>query len=429
MFKKFLDFNIENIKNKLLIFEDFRQNEDSLKEYYSAAANLDKSQLDLKLFKFEKQYQTLLDDVLDFNPNDIKKEVLKCNNHNSGLQSFKDELTKIYEQLNGIELSWSKFLEKHPSIKESFFEEVFKKEYLITVNLISKVDYTQLSSVYYQLEILSKTNLKIISIIDVIYRYLSDNIFIGKEALEIKDELEGMLKITEFSSINDFQLKWDLLQKRINLLKENSLLATVGFPVYEVSFEHIKKYTIKIKDKLLKHDPFFNNNSLQNKKTGSYFYVDNFPKYGIFKGADIVNGVDISSDYYDAVSDIKEESDNIFKTGVITFITLSLLFVFFAKPFLSFLLLFLFVGFLAAQPRIINAIISKAERKYELDNIFLIVSIDTVFFKFGENIELKLLLRQMIKDFNMVFENQDFKEGEEILWQRTYPLVKNQLQI
>lgn len=422
-----IDYNESAIKQKIEHFNNFRTKEEILKYYQLKVVELDKVQKEVNLSIFEDQYKKFVFELLDFNPNNIEGEIQKIQSYIYLLESIKEEYNGISMQMESIEKSWNKFVKRNNIVLGTFFEDFFKEKYQQTLDSISNSSFETISNTQYSVSMLQKELNKIIEIIEQLNIYKNLYVFIGEEALLVKNEFEKLFNIQLFNSKKEYIDKTEEVFSKIKNMYNNSKYGTVGLKTIKAidrQDSSIFKYTVSIDNKIIKHDPFFNNKDLIFEDTNEYIYFENFPYSGVFKGKEIVENLSVSDKYISVIYNIRNKITNYFRYGIGFLLFLSFFGLIVNNVIFNIIILLFTILFFGSMASVLKKIIKIYERKNKMKSIFLFTQIDFGYIKFGHYIDIRLIIQKTIELFDTTILNKNNKE--KLLWVETYQLTKTQ---
>jgi len=416
----YIENNHSNIRKKLKILEQFRTNEEKLRDYVLTLSLLDKMQNEVGFSYIENEYNKMLKDLKNFDPHNIVNEIRKIYAYMDLIENFKIEISSVSEKIKKIEKIWNSFIERNQNIKNTTFEDMYNSKLESIKNEIKTIGINNISSVLYGLDKLKDFVEHMILIIEKITLLKTEYVYIGKEAEDLKNKIESKLTFNENVSLEEFE---EVIEN-INEMYTKSITGVVGFPVYKVYTKeepNIYKHTLKINNEYLKYEPFFLNESLLYENTGEYFYFENFPKEGVFKGREIIENLNVSNKYVSFLSCVRENSEKYINFSLLGLFLISMISAFSQNLgiaiFSSLIILFFFIfkeyGF--------SLIKELCRDKYLLENAFVFKKIYLTIFTIGEDISHKEVISEIIKNFDKVFKNL---EGDH-KWIQKYLSQKN----
>jgi len=421
----FVQNNSSSIHTKLHCLEVFRMNEELLRDYSVNLSNLDKLQNEIGFHRLESEYNKMLYILKNFDSNNIKREIEKVLQYIDLLESYSEEINSISSRIKTINKLWESFKYRNEAIANSKFEESFMEDYNRTIEHLSNINLRDISSAIYRLDKLKEKTEKMIYVIEKINLYRDQFVFLGDKAINLKMEIEEILSFNELSGVEQIS-EYEKVINKVVELEQNSIYGVVGFPVFKALDKlnkEIQKYTISINGVLIKYEPFFRNKNIEYVATGEYVYFENYPKEGVFKGAEILSDLDISSKYIDSIVMYRGKAEKYIDYSIYVLSFFSFLAFWFSSLSLTIFTLFSVAGFFASYKFLLGKLKDMVEKDFYFEKIFVLKKISLSIFSIGENIDSKELLLEIFRNFDKTIEKElkgDYK------WITKYQYQKNQ---
>lgn len=425
IYDKYIYKNKNFVSKKLKILENFRSREELLRDYKESLANLDKIQLEVGLPRLQSEYDKMINFLTNFNPHDISNELIKIDQYINLLNSYRTDIENISKKIKNIDKLWESFKIRNKKIKNSIFESFYENLYNNVMVEINNVDISKISSVIYSLDKLEEEERKIITTIESINLYLNEYIFIGEEALLLKDKINKALNFNDNESESETTItEFFKIILEIKALEKNNILGTIGFPIYSAQDKknNVIKYTVNINGMFLKYEPFFKSENLEFEKTNEFIYFDNYPKNGIFKGKHVIDILKVSDIQIQTLIDFKRISMNYIDIMVVVLLAFSVLSFTMDSMFLLTLTLTSSVAFLFSLKFVLKKIKKTLEYKYDISDIFIFKNFDLSLISIGENLSIEDIIGNIFKNFNKTIES---KLKGEFKWIKEYQSQKS----
>lgn len=386
------DYSVNNnnfMKEKNNILEDFRIKEDDLKLYEDSLTDLEKIIISSKIDSYDNIKEKILNFLLEFNPTDIKENVEKVESVIAFLLSKEHELKKLSDVFNFITKTWTAFLKRrHEKEKNSIFiNEISDK-----IQLLYESFYTSGIDDIGRLEQMSddlkQEVLKIINLFEDFYILLDKNVFIGKDAITFKNEVEEFLNkdFFESSTVELIKRKEKLSFDLTEILEKETILEKKAFPVYKITRKNKKDYffySIKFDSYLLEFQNEFINEDLSYiEETNKYIYLDNYPSKGIFKIEDIKQNLTISESHFETMLEFENKSTKLFYSIIFVILISSLLSIF--NIINIFVLLFICLISYSSFFLSFKFLLNKLFQKYNTYDAFFFIPTNFYFLKEGD---------------------------------------------
>jgi len=430
-FKEYTDKNLETLKQKFTLFEEIRAKELDLKEYSIALGDFNKQQNKVGLGTFEFMLQRSIQYLSNFDPSDINKNTDNVLNFINILEVKEREFSAIVEDINSLKYSWDSFMSTNKEFEGSLIENSVKDKFEEINKTLSNMNLDTIGEVESVIQE-TKKNIEIIKLkVDMLKTSLTQDVFVEKEALNLRQEITDLIDNEEDINLFTFSEKATELMHRVNEIKANSsMLGTGPVKVIKVSTKEdsdIYKYTLKFGDFLIKNDPFFNNEeSLNWDETGEYVYYENIPIKGIFSGKEICLTIDYSTDYIHSVSSIDDSAKTIFNFLAWTNIIIGAVSMFIGGLIGP----LLFISFIMGTWLFFNIYLKSTKRAFEIrtkmKKMFVFSKIDYVIASIGDNCDLVQMNEGIFLNFDDIIGNQKYLDWGGDKWLQEYPSTNSQ---
>ncbi len=386
---KYIDFNISQNKSKIAELENFRDVELFIRRYEDAVTDFEKAKHSSQLDYFYQIKGRLLSFLMDFNTRDLQSNIDKVESATQFLEEKEIEFKDVSNNLKFIITTWAAFSERRSLDTKrgvKFFDEIKNKINNLEESF-SSAGLEEIGRIEESAESLKIEITKLIGIFDSLFLILDKNVFIGDEAMLLKEELEQFLQEQIYTlSIHEIYSEIEELETKIDILTKTAVWSKERFPVikienkddpniYTYSLLFNDEYILEISGMPIEHSKFY--------KTNKYLYLENYPKSGIFNVKDIRNNFNLSEDHLLAINTLNSKSGKSFLGfSVLSFLALSLnilgiLSIWIAVP-LSLLFILLFI-------QNFNALAKKVESMYKVKDLFFFIPIDYLITKIGDD--------------------------------------------
>lgn len=385
---QYTEKNSEFIKEKTIVLEKFRTNEDLLRVYEDTLGDLEKIKMNSQIDIFDNIKDRLSNYLLSFNPDDIEANINEVKSVIQFIKTKQKELKKLSDVFLFIKKTWISFLTRRnpENIYSNFIEEVNEK-----INNLNESFFTGGINDLGRMEELSedlKTEvLKIIALFEDLYILTEKNVFIGEEALAIKRDIEEFLNVDfyELSLLELYKRKEELTLFITPLLSKEKNLITKALPVVKIENKLNKElyyYSVKVGDYILE----FENKEISENDIivdiNKFVYIDNYPEKGIFNIDDIKKRIDISKNQFKLMNDFDEYTSKTFFSMMISFFIVGGIYLFDVIGIFAFLFAsIMFSGiFYISYKKLLSAL----EKKYKVKNAFFFIPTNYYFLSEGD---------------------------------------------
>lgn len=412
LINKFMDSNKQLINEKNKKIYTFQQKELDLKIYHEALSLLENQEKDINLTYFEKIKDVILIVLSDFNTEDINENINKVYQAENYMINIKKELIEITKIIDTIKDNWRVFLEKNKEFSNSHFNEYFYEKIEENLNKIKNINSQKVSEANSDLNKFKEEVFRYIKNVNKCKEYINTYMFIGFGAKIIKRDLEELIekqsKGIDLSS--DFFNKFNEISENIENEMKNAILGKGKVEVVNVYSQsgNINKYTFKFADYILKYDTFFNNESLKIEHTNQYFYFNNLPLKGIFKGSEVITNLDIDNDYVKANEYMKNLMTKYIISSTVLVVILYIIGFFINIEYFSVFHLISSISLFAFLPFAFRNKKQLVAKKFNIEKFFLYEEVNILYFKDGANIDLKDLFIGTIREIDDTILNENF---------------------
>lgn len=415
LFKLYINSNKVIMKKKDVILYNFKQKEIDLRDYHEKLSLLNNQEKEINFEYFVKIKSIILRVLFDFNTEDIASNIENVLNAEAYIFNLKKELIEITKIIDVIKDNWSVFLEKKPKFKNSIFNTYYLETVQEILNEIEDIDSEKMSSATSNLNKFKDEVLRYIKNINKCNEYIDTYMFIGPEAEKTKEELKVLIMNQEngVDTNHYFFNKFNELNETMLLSLKESKTSKAKIEMVNVFNKHNKnmnKYTFKFGDYVLKYDTFFNNEELGIKTLNKYFYMNNMPLSGIFKGSDIILNMEVNKDYIKVNNIMRNMINNYLIIASIFVVILYLVGFLINIEYYSIFHLLSSISIFAILPFTFKMKKKAIEKKYNLNDFFLYQEINLIYFKAGANIDIKDLIMGSIREIDDTILNKKFIE-------------------
>lgn len=417
--EKIVSINNEGIKQKRIKLEAFTKQEQLIREYHLALSEFEKAQSDVSLKNFHTLYNKIINDLYNFNPYDVIENINKIYKHIDYINKYKENLLFVSSQINQIVKKWHTFLSKNEQFINSQLNVNFNELLEEIEETMSESGINNVAAINFKLENLNDRVDKNLGIIGTLNKFKNFYMFQGEEAKRIEKELNNLINITPDKTEGDFMEQSVIIIKVINKKIKSSKTGILGIPVIvakNIKDKHIKRYTLKFKNFILKEDPFFNSKGVEFLNTNEYFYIDNVPKEGIYEGKKIIEGINVADNYANAVNEyISASSKNFYiLLGIFVFLGFSSIAI--SNIIVSIIFALLTFGGYFLFSVHLNALKENVEEKYNIKNMFLYKSLDMVIYDKGYDVNTEELIDWIIFRLDDTLYNQENMKAGDLIW-------------
>lgn len=386
--EEYINNNTKFIKEKSLLMEEFRSNEDLLRTYEDVLGDLEKTKMSSQIDDFDNIKDRLSLYLMSFNPNDIEHNIKEVKSVIFFIKSKQKELNKLSETFNFVKKTWISFLTRRnpENIPSIFIDEVNDKINNLNESFFS-AGINEIGRIEELAEDLKTEILKIINLFEDLYILLEKNIFIGEEAVSIKRDIEEFLNVDfyENSLLDLYKRKEDLSLTISPLLSKENNYTRKAVPVVKIENIHnpdIYYYTVKFGKYILEYENKTINDNDMVVETGKKIYIDNYPEKGIFKAEEIRDKISISKDQFHLMNDFDLYTGKAFWVLFSSFIATEILFL--MNQIGIFFLLFLIIIYGGSFYLIYKKTLKYLEKKLKVENAFFFIPTNYFVLKEGD---------------------------------------------
>lgn len=413
IFSKYVKSNSRIMKKKDKTLYKFQQKEADLKKYHEYLSLLDNQEKEINFDYFDMIKTLMLNVLYEFNTDDILSNInniVSAEAYILGLKKELIEITKIVDTLKG---NWKVFINKNPDFKKSAFNSYFNDRLLAILSEINKTQSSKISEIISELNKFKEEMSRYIKYINNCYTYLETYMFIGEEATYVENSIRTLLEDQKSGrqSNNELFNVYNEIIERIEKIEKSSKTGKSKVEVvrvYSPVNKNVYKHTFLFADYLLKYDTFFNNETLEIERTGEYFYIENMPIEGIFKGSDIILGIDVDKDYVKANSLMKKFLNKYILSSVSFILALYILGFFIDMDFYTIFHLLASLSIFALLPMAIKSTKNNLAKKYNVEDFFLYEEINILYYKDGAELDIKDLILGTFKEIDDTILNKEY---------------------
>lgn len=419
IFSKYVSSNSKIMKKKDKTLYSFQQKEADLKKYNEYLSLLDNQEKEINFDYFEMIKTLMLNVLYEFNTDDILSNIENIVSAEAYIVGLKKELIEITKIIDTLKSNWKLFIEKNPDFKRSAFNSYFNDKLLINLSEISKTQSSKISEIISELNKFKEEMNRYIKYITSCYSYLDTYMFIGEEAIDIENSIKNLLEDQKSGrqSNNELFHIYNEIVERIEIIQRTSKTGKSKVEVVKVYSpinKNIYKHTFLFSNYLLKYDTFFNNETLEIEKSDEYFYFENMPIEGVFKGSDIILGIDIDKDYVKANSLMKKFLNKYILSSVLFILALYILGFFIDMDFYTVFHLVVSLSIFAVLPMVVKTTKNNLAKKYNVKDFFLYEEINVIYYKDGAELDIKDLILGTFKEVDDTILNKEYIEWRKI---------------
>jgi len=425
VYDKYVNMNKDIIYDKMLFLEDFRNREEQLKEYYLSLSILEKTQSDISFSILKKEFESMKNNLKNFNCDNIQSEIKKVYEYIYLLEEYGEEIKVITKKIGSISNLWNGYLERTDQNNKKIFEDFFNKQYSEIIDMLDILSLNEISTVVYKIDKLKEYIQNIVYCSEKIKLYKEMYIFLGDKGSLMEDKLENLFSDIESTDINDILSILNNLIAEVEEVINESEYGIIGFPVYKAmdcNDQFISRYTLMINGSILKIDPFFNNPSLEFTNTGEYFYFDNFPCNGVFSGREIIDRLNVSKDYISFTLKYSDMSEKISNISLVTILIIVALAFMLSNIIYTFMAAFITLVYFLSYKNILFYMKDILHKKYDLKDPFIFRKFEISVFSIGEDIDSASVIKYIIKNFDNIFTSN--LKGDYV-WIKKYQYQKS----
>jgi len=402
------NLNIESKKSKKL--EQFRLVESELKQYIYTLIELEKLKNSSNVHKYTAIYMNMISRLENFNPINIDSNLDPVKNEYQKLLLVEKDLSEIFNKMNQVNNLWKAFLSRNESIdlNSKFIQNIDSKVNVVK-DMFASVGFNELTRVDDELSDLKRSINHSIDMIEDLKTLISDNTFVGSEAINLRNELKNFID-TEYKDMDLVMLneRHAEIELKINKIRKTTKVKRERVEVVKLSGKsqkNIYNYGVYI------HGVFINlsdmpDNDLQKEHLKEYIYIDNFPVRGIFKDSSFAESLDIADDQFHSIAAFNSLAFAFFSGfAFLSIFTLSFTLFGSTSPLITFplvlayLFLFKFI-FIGMKYRI--------DDRYSFPNQFYFFKIDYVFASFGDDsFRYTQVIPGILLNFDKILKNRD----------------------
>ncbi len=396
------------IKNRDKELEKILNLSEEFKIYQEALSKLNEKVMEINLPLFKKESTKVLNILADFDPNKIPEHIDFVYSGIDWMEEIKEKLDKVSKKFNNIRNFWhNTAVVKYRIDKNTVFAHEIDNKIIEVQKLIEESDATELGRVEERVEELVKKINKAIAIFDNIKNILEHNVFIGREAELLEQDMLKFLSegYKDKHFVDVLSIADDLTTRYSNILAKNNFIRK-QIPVYKATSKNnvngAYSYFIKIQDLYINMTDI-EIEDYEIEFIDRYIYVDNFPTFGIWGINYLKENMEIPDE---AITLIKEF--DILMFNIFIFMAVFILFLFIIGIFsLSFIAVPLGFSFVAPfwYKKIFHKMKRKLDKKYGLNKQFYFFEINYFFVKEGDRLfRFERLTPLILMHFDEIFK-------------------------
>jgi len=405
VYSEYISQNKEASRDTQKILENFRSREEQLRDYHLALGILEKIQSEVGFYRLETAFNKVKSDLKNFDPSNIPFEIQKVYNAAEMIESYRSDIENLSKKIQKIDSLWTAFIQNNPTAKGTIFEQTFQKKYNDIMKKIGESGIADSSGAAYRLDNLKSFVTEIFESIEKAKDFQDLYVYMGADAKVLERNLAEALEFKEDSVESQLALLSSCASS-IEKLESSSQLSTVGFPVIGVSTsedESVVKYTINVKDQLVKYEPFFNSNSMHTFKTGEYLYMEGFPVEGVFAGREIIQTIGPSKENIQLILDLNDKIEKSLMWAGISLLFLSFITFVSSQIMVSFIMAAIVIVAFLSKDKLLKDYIRILRDKYNIPNAFVFSKLDFFLLKTGAPMDIKALKIELVQDFDKFF--------------------------
>lgn len=410
----YIDFNIAQNKKKHKEIESFRDIEIFVKNYEEAVSDFEKAKHNSQLDYFFQIKSRLFNFLIDFDPRNLQVNIDKVQSATAFLEEKEIEFKEVSNNLKFIVTTWNSFSERRSlDLKRDvkFFEEI-RQRISSLEDSFSIAGLEEIGRIEEAAEALKTEITKLISIFDALFIIINKNVFIGDDAMELKEEIEFFLQDQIYTlSIHELYEEIKDLETKIDIGKKTAIWKKKGIPVvkienkddnmiYDYSLMFNNSYILEENNIPREHSNFY--------KTEKYLYFDNYPESGIFSIDSIKENFSISDDHLEAINEFNIKSSNYFLTfSLLSLSAIGLSLFNVLNVWISSSLAILFMLLFTQK---FNSLSRQMEKKHKVKNMFFFLPTNYYISKIGDvGLKYQLIVPNILYNFDKIHP-QDIKE-------------------
>jgi len=388
--------------NKL---ESFRIVESEFKKYTYALGELEKVKNEATVDYYQRIRKDLETRLLNFNPINLKENLYPIYNEIHKIKEMRDDLKNSSSRMKLIHNMWGGFIKRNNSIDmNSIFIQNISDKIAYLENLFENIEFIEISRIEEELGDLRRNIEQSITMIEELSEIYYDFDFIGVEPIRLKKDIYEFIT-NKYKTLNliDLHEEHSSLTLRISNLKLETSTKRERVKVIKIENKKIRSvysYGIELNGVFMNLSDM-DLSSVDKIDTEEYIYIDNFPKFGLFRKSDFKDTMNLSSEQFIAIDDFSRSTFKLFLLFVLASLTtLSFTASGSISPLLSipivmansFIFIFIFKG-----------LIIRNNSKYKLPNMFYFFNIDYKLISIGDNsLKYQRIIPLIFINFNKI---------------------------
>jgi len=401
------------LENKQRILEDFKKKEDQLKRYREAISDLEKIKNEINFALFEKESEEFLQVLLNFDTEDIPKNIDLVYSSIAYLENIRYDLEEVSKKYIHIKNFWENYAIKKYNINEEAVFAIDIRNKLSEISEdISIVTLDEMQRLEDKIEEIKAQIERSISMITDMKTIVEKNIFIGDDEVEFYEEIVDFIqnKYSEMSlaEVSDFSEKTN---KKYRELVKKSKTIKKKIPIYKMISKNggVYSYAMEPKEGIKLNISDIDIENPIYIETDRFIYIINYPEHGIFTKEFIQYEMEIPDEYFDAIKEFDRKTTNYFIFFSVLSLLTAILNIIGVLPIIQTLLL------VALYPLIFmfifRSIKKKIDKKYKFWKMFHFFETNFYFIKEGDSLlKPQNIIPLIVMNFEKLFKvpKEDF---------------------